>query len=192
MKKLIDKEKEKQRKLSSVKREKIHQINLKKKYNLSKQLEKIKSFNSSNIVATFISIKTEINTEELNFFLRKTKKNICLPVIQDNNSLIFRRFDESTKLNKVKYGLMEPNIESEKLLPDLILTPCLAFDKKGYRLGYGGGYYDRFFYDMKKINHNFISVLVAYEDQLIENILHDNYDQKIDYAITEKKIYNFL
>ena len=104
MKKLIDKEKEKQRKLSSVKREKIHQINLKKKYNLSKQLEKIKSFNSSNIVATFISIKTEINTEELNFFLRKTKKNICLPVIQDNNSLIFRRFDESTKLNKVKYG----------------------------------------------------------------------------------------
>ena len=77
------------------------------------------------------------------------------------------------------------------LNPELIFVPCLAFDKKGNRLGYGGGYYDRTFAYLNKINHRFISVAYAYEEQKLDYIPIDKFDFKVDYVITEKNLYSF-
>ena len=113
--------------------------------------EKI-NFKEINIVSSFISINSEINTREL-------------------NNLIF--------------------IKNKILNPELIFVPCLAFDHKGNRLGYGGGYYDRTFAYLNKINHRFISVAYAYEDQKLDYIPIDKFDFKVDYVITEKNLYSF-
>ena len=87
------------------------------------------------------------------------------------------------------FGILEPNENCEALFPELILTPCLAFDKYGYRLGYGGGYYDKTFNKYNNIGHSFISVTVAFDGQRVNNVVNDQNDQKTDYILTEKKIY---
>ena len=113
-----------------------------------------------------------------------------MPVILSNNKhLIFRSYDNKTILKKGKFGILEPDGTNEEIIPDLILTPCLAFDLFGYRLGYGGGYYDRTFAKFKKISHSFLTVALAYDGQKINKVIRDHTDQKIDYILTEKKIY---
>ena len=79
--------------------------------------------------------------------------------------------------------------QKKELMPDIILTPCLAFDLDGYRLGYGGGYYDKTFSKLLKISHNFISIAIAYDDQKIDQVYHNEYDKKINYILTEKQLY---
>ena len=59
----------------------------------------------------------------------------------------------------------------------------------GFRLGYGGGYYDKTITYLKKKKHKFISIAIAFDDQKVKNVIHNNYDQRIDYILTEKKLY---
>ena len=75
------------------------------------------------------------------------------------------------------------------MIPDFIFTPCVAFDKFGYRMGFGGGYYDRTFAELQRLQHSYVSVVVAYEDQRVDKIIRNKYDQKIHYILTEKNIY---
>ena len=88
-------------------------------------------------------------------------------------------------------NIKEPPKLNEILYPELIFVPCLAFDNNGFRLGYGGGYYDKTLSQYKKNNINFISVGFAFDDQKVNNVPTDKFDIKLDYVITEKKIYTF-
>ncbi len=94
-------------------------------------------------------------------------------------------------LKKGKFGVEEP-INSRTYLPDIIFVPCLAFDENGYRLGYGGGYYDKSISYFYSIKHKFISIGLAYEDQKVSNAVHNNLDQKLNYISTEKQLYDVL
>ena len=137
----------------------------------------------------FLSILL-ISTKPLNDFIHSLGKKICLPVIlNNNNSLLFRVYNKSDNLKTGKFNIPEPDDTKEEILPDIILTPCLAFDQYGYRLGYGGGYYDRTFAKFKKISHSFLTVALAYDGQKINKVIRNQIDQKIDYILTEKKIY---
>ena len=86
------------------------------------------------------------------------EKFLCLPVIDEINNgiLIFKEYLNDDNLKVGKFGIKEP-INSNTLLPDIIFTPCLAFDLEGYRLGYGGGYYDKTISYLNSIGHNFIT-----------------------------------
>ena len=186
----IELKKKIQRFSSLKKRSFIKKNNLKAPYELHKQILNFQNFKNSQIVASFISFKTEISLNILNRFLETSKKKICLPAIKNNlHYLVFREFDKKTILKKGKFGILEPDDKSKELLPDFILTPCLAFDKFGYRLGYGGGYYDRTFDRLNDLNHAFTSVAVAFDDQRVNKVVHDKHDKKIDYVLTEKALY---
>ena len=183
--------KKKIQRLSSLKkREFLQKNNLNAQYKLPKQMSNIESFKTARIVASFISIRTEIPLNILNRFLEISQKIICLPVIKgDLNYLVFREFNKNTILKEGKFNILEPVDNMRELLPDLVLVPCLAFDQFGYRMGYGGGYYDRTFAKFKDLEHSFVSVAVAYDDQRVDSLVHDKYDKKIDYIMTEKSIY---
>ena len=86
---------------------------------------------------------------------------------------------------------MEPANDSD-YLPDIIFAPCLAYDQFGFRLGYGGGYYDKTIFYLRSINHNFIVVGVAFDDQKVEKVVHNHLDQKMNYILTEKHLYKIL
>ena len=157
----------------------------------NKLFEKI-NFQEINIVSSFISINSEINTRELNNLIFIKNKTLCLPVIEKKNShLIFKQFKSEENFVKGHMNISEPQNKNKILNPELIFVPCLAFDKKGNRLGYGGGYYDRTFAYLNKINHRFISVAYAYEEQKLDYIPIDKFDFKVDYVITEKNLYSF-
>ena len=81
---------------------------------------------------------------------------------------------------------MEPDESSLEIIPDLILVPCVAFDQFGYRLGYGGGYYDRTINYLKSKSKNFETSIIAFEHQEVDKIFIDENDQKLNYILSEK------
>ncbi|SVB03658.1 uncharacterized protein METZ01_LOCUS156512 [marine metagenome] len=186
----INVNKEHQRKISIKKRATLKDKNSNAFKTLQDHIIGLKNFKNYKIVASFISFKSEISTQFLNEFLLNNGKILCLPIIKNNSeTLNFIEYNLKTKLVSGKFGIMQPSDLSKEFLPEIILTPCLAFDENGFRLGYGGGYYDKTFSYLKKIKHKFISIAVAFDDQKIDELVHDKYDQKIDYILTEKKLY---
>ena len=186
----INVNKEIQRKTSIKKRATLKDKNSNASKTLQDHLNGLINFKNYKIIASFISFKSEISTQFLNEFLLNNGKILCLPIIKNNSeTLNFIEYNLKTKLVSGKFGIMQPSDLSKEFLPEIILTPCLAFDENGFRLGYGGGYYDKTFSYLKKIRHKFISIAVAFDDQKIDELVHDKYDQKIDYILTEKKLY---
>ena len=186
----INVNKEYQRKISIKKRATLKDKNSNAFKKLQDHLKDLINFKKYKIIASFISFKSEISTQFLNEFLLNNGKILCLPIIKNNSeTLNFIEYNLKTKLVSGKFDIMQPSDLSKELLPEIILTPCLAFDENGFRLGYGGGYYDKTFSYLKKIKHKFISIAVAFDDQKIDELVHDKYDQKIDYILTEKKLY---
>ena len=186
----INVNKEYQRKISIKKRATLKDKNSNAFKTLQDHLKILINFKNYKIIASFISFKSEISTQFLNEFLLNNGKILCLPIIKNNSeTLNFIEYNLKTKLVSGKFGIMQPSDLSKEFLPEIILTPCLAFDENGFRLGYGGGYYDKTFSYLKKIKHKFISIAVAFDDQKIDELVHDKYDQKIDYILTEKKLY---
>ena len=186
----INVNKEYQRKISIKKRATLRDKNSNAFKRLQDHLKDLINFKNYKIIASFISFKSEISTQFLNEFLLNNGKILCVPIIKNNSeTLNFIEYNLKTKLVSGKFGIMQPSDLSKEFLPEIILTPCLAFDENGFRLGYGGGYYDKTFSYLKKIKHKFISIAVAFDDQKIDKLVHDKYDQKIDYILTEKKLY---
>ena len=154
--------------------------------------EKI-NFQEINIVSSFISINSEINTRELNNLIFIKNKILCLPVIEKKNShLIFKQFKSEENFVKGHMNISEPQNKNKILNPELIFVPCLAFDKKGNRLGYGGGYYDRTLARFRNNNKKFVSIGYAFDGQKIPVVPTDKFDMKLDYVITEKMLYTFI
>ena len=89
------------------------------------------------------------------------------------------------KINK--YGILEP-ISSKKVYPDLIFIPLVAFDNNLNRLGYGGGFYDRYLEKISNIRR-IVKIGLAFSYQKIKNVPTSKYDRKLDYIVTEKKIF---
>ena len=157
-----------------------------------KLFEKL-NFENIKIVSSFVSINTEINTSELNDYIIKKNKILCLPAITEIDShLIFRKFTNNQDMIEGFMNIKEPSIKNEILFPEIIFVPCLAYDKLGFRLGYGGGYYDKTFSNLKKNNKHFVSIGYAFDGQKVNTLPKDKFDIKLDYVITEKNLYTFI
>ena len=136
------------------------------------------------IVGLYFSIKNEVNVDELFSFLLKNKIRIAVPKILENNEMVFVEFfiDSLKKKNKFQIFEVDGNIIDKNLI-DIILIPGIAFDEKMYRLGHGGGYYDRYLKDYpgKKIG-------LTYEKFIIDQIDDVNeFDIRMDKIVSEKR-----
>lgn len=111
-------------------------------------------------------------------------KAVGLPKVVDKKMSYYK----VTSLDQVvfgQFGIMEP-ISEELIEPsenDLMLVPGIVFDQKGYRVGYGGGYYDRYISQYETIPY--IRYGICYNNQLVEGIDHEAFDQKVDMVISE-------
>ena len=92
--------------------------------------------------------------------------------------------NDPLKINK--YGIPEPT-SSKILYPDILLVPLVGYDSHLNRLGYGGGFYDRYIEKIEKIK-KIIKIGLAFSYQKIISVPIDQYDKKMDYIITEKEI----
>ena len=128
----------------------------------------------------------EIDDLNLLNFLRNKGSNISLPVIRENNQMDFFEFTNIDPLKINKYGIAEP-ISARKIYPDLIFVPLVAYDGSLNRLGYGGGFYDRYLEKISKIK-KILKIGLGFSYQRIKKIPINKHDKKLDIIITEKQI----
>lgn len=143
---------------------------------------------ASLIFSLYWSVGTELTTMPLLNAFTKRGQICALPVVEQAASpLIFRRFEGADLLVPGQYNIPTPPKSAEILVPDILIVPLLAFDKAGYRLGYGGGYYDRTLETLRKSRKGCLAVGYAYAGQETEHVTVDKYDQPLDWIITEKE-----
>lgn len=157
-----------------------------------KLTEKIK-FNAVDCVGSFMPIRSEISTNHLNAKILDMKKKLAFPTIEKNSETLIFKIANSLKSFKLgKFNIPEPNEDNKEIIPQLFFVPCLGFDLKGYRIGYGGGFYDKTFEKLKKLNLLFYTVGFAYDDQKQNELPIEKFDYKLDFVLTEKQLYTFL
>ena len=156
-------------------------------------LKKFINFNKINFVASFISIRSEISTNLLNQKIIQMKKILSFPTIQKKKKkLVFKKFNYYYELKLGKFNILEPIETNEEIIPQLFFVPCLGFDLDGYRIGYGGGFYDKTFAKLKQAKHKFYAVGYAFDEQKQSKIPIEKFDYKLDFVLTEKQLYTFL
>ena len=107
----------------------------------------------------------------------------ALPVvIAEATPLAFRQWNSATRLAEDRYGIPTP-IEGEFVTPDLLLMPLNGFDAAGYRLGYGGGYFDR---TLAALSPHPLAVGVGFEINRLDSIRPEIHDQRLDWIVTEQ------
>ena len=153
--------------------------------NFEKLIKVIRNQKNIKIVGGYFPFNKEIDDLKILQALEKKKYLITLPKIKKNNQMDFFEWSFTQPLIINKYGIPEP-ISNNIRYPDLLLVPMVAYDKKFNRIGYGGGYYDRY---LKKISKRkkIITIGLAYSFQKVINIPINDYDFKLDYIITDKK-----
>ena len=182
------------RKILIKKREKIKKnADVEFNYKVFDQLREFIDFEKIQDVASFVSIRSEISTDQLNNKIMQLGKNLSFPVIGKNSDqLNFKIVDAKNSFKLGKFNIPEPINDNKDVIPQLFFVPCLGFDLNGFRLGYGGGFYDRTFAKFNKLNLKFYSVGFAFDDQKQNKLPREVFDYKLDFVLTEKQLYNFL
>ena len=138
----------------------------------------------NKILGGYYPYNYEIDIMPLVEKFQKLNYSITLPKIGMNSEMNFFQWSTKDPLSINKFGIPEP-ISNKTKFPDILLVPLLAFDKNFNRIGYGGGFYDRYINRLKKIK-KIITIGVAYSFQKIKKIPVEKYDIKLDFVVTEK------
>ncbi len=137
------------------------------------------------IVSAYWPLPGEIDPRPLMAALAARGARLALPVIVAPGSpLIFREWQDGEKLEPRAFGLMEPPESAPELVPDILLVPLLAIDPDGNRLGFGKGYYDRTLAGLRAAGAP-LAVGLAYEAQMVAAVPVDEFDQPLDWLVTE-------
>ncbi|HHU23198.1 MAG TPA: 5-formyltetrahydrofolate cyclo-ligase [Clostridiales bacterium] len=140
---------------------------------------------SANRVFPYYSVGREVDTHEIIRLCRAMGKPVALPVVLGGGIMEYALYDD-TELVPGSLNIPQPGQHSEKLFPeagDIILVPALSFDQKGYRLGQGGGYYDRFLAGCQAF-----TVGLCREAMLSHRLPHEKHDIPVKCLVTEKRI----
>ncbi|HBF44294.1 MAG TPA: 5-formyltetrahydrofolate cyclo-ligase [Clostridiales bacterium] len=144
-----------------------------------KLLKTINAFLNAESFFIYVDFRNEIKTDKIINFLKN--KLVLLPKIGGEEMYAVKK-EEETKLNK--YGILEPkssNAYTGKI--DVCIIPLVACSKKGDRIGFGKGYYDKF---LKSTNS--LKIGLAYSWQVLDNFESEPFDEKLDIIVTEKEI----
>jgi 5-formyltetrahydrofolate cyclo-ligase len=137
------------------------------------------------VVSGYLAIGDEINpTPMMQFLHDRWNCRVCLPVMTGRDQpLTFRAYAPGDVLAAVPWGIREPTSDKPVVEPDVLLVPLLAVDRAGYRLGYGGGYYDRTLKRLRALKP-VLAIGLAFDAQVIDAVPHLDYDERIDAVLT--------
>lgn len=149
-----------------------------------KKLFRAPEFRKAAHVALYYGVVGEVGTRAFLKKVLKTKKLYLPEAVISGKKLVFRRFRDFSDLRKNSYAIMEPKKScSQRSLArmDLIVVPGVGFDRKGGRLGRGGGYYDRALRRLRKVP----TIGICFREQLVKKIPMQTHDVKVDRVITD-------
>ena len=138
---------------------------------------------NAKTVMSYMDFKNEVKTDRINTFIKNSGKILVLPKVIDKERMI--AIEDKNQYIVSPFGNKEPDGEEYIGNIDVIITPGVAFDRDKNRVGFGRGYYDRFFIKYP----NAKKIAIAFEEQIIdEGIETDKYDKKVEVLITENNI----
>jgi len=138
------------------------------------------------IVAGYWRIKDEMDCQPILIRLMDSFQPVCLPVVLgDDLPLQLRLWEQGTPLYEAGFGTLAPAELAPQVEPDVIVMPLLGFDKRGTRLGYGGGYYDR---TLATLSNRPKLVGFAYDVQQFDDVPRLAHDIPLDAVVTETGI----
>jgi len=147
-------------------------------------------FKGANIFLCFYPFGSEVDLRGLYNTLKSKGKRIFFPVSDsDRHELSFHEVNDFSKdFSTGAYGIMEP-CKDLPLLEEVhdevvVITPGVSFDNSCNRIGYGGGYYDRFF----EQHSNYIKIGVGFEQQMVDNLKIEAHDMPLDYIVTNDRL----
>lgn len=139
----------------------------------------------ASVIAAYWPFRSEIDPRPLMHALHARGHRIVLPVVLRKAApLSFRLWGPGAHLVKAGLGGLVPDVGAPVLAPDMLLVPMLAFDDAGYRLGYGGGFYDRTLEKLRSAG-TVRAIGVAYDAQRVDAVPREATDQRLDAMLTE-------
>ncbi|MEF8848329.1 MAG: 5-formyltetrahydrofolate cyclo-ligase, partial [Candidatus Thermoplasmatota archaeon] len=162
---------------------------LKKSKNIKYKLFNLTKFAKSETILFYVSYDNEVFTHNIIKEAISSGKKTVVPIVdKERHRLMLSVLESWNDLQPGSYGVLEPKKNClQKISPkeiNLIIVPGVGFDKKGNRLGHGEGYYDR----LLSKTYDTLSIGLAFETQIIENIPIDTHDEPVDIIITEKRV----
>ena len=156
---------------------------------IAKRLLSLPEIEKADVIMCYRSFRSEADTAEIVENLFQLGKTLCFPVCEKAGIMhAFSPIDENSWIAG-RMGIMEPDREKSWLIApediELLICPIVAFDNQKNRIGYGGGYYDRYLPRCEKA----VKIGIAFEAQRMEKIDTDQYDKAMDIIITEEKVY---
>jgi 5-formyltetrahydrofolate cyclo-ligase len=140
------------------------------------------------IVSGFMPLKSEINPLPLMRKLAEAGAALALPVVAGKGQpLTMRGWAFGTPLASGVWGIKEPMADAPAVDPDILIVPLLAFDGRGYRLGYGAGYYDMTLTGLRT-RKPIAAVGIAYAAQEVDTVPTTPRDARLDLVLTEKEV----
>ncbi len=154
---------------------------------LADQLSTFTVYNQAKAIASYLTNDGEIFTNEIHRRAWANNKNIALPVIRDKRQLQFALYKDQDTLANGPWGIQQPKnlafIDDEAI--DLVLVPLVGFDRRGNRLGRGGGFYDRFLSHCSSAT----TIGLAHDFQHIQNLPASDWDIALDFVATPSTVY---
>ncbi len=155
---------------------------------ICENLFSLEVYKNAKTVLCYYSLKNEISTSCIIEQAMSEGKCVALPYCTDKNGhMDFYIVSSLNDLITGSFGIMEPNVEKCSILEDfdnsVCIVPALCYDRHGYRLGHGKGYYDRF---LEK--YSFISIGLCYNSLIQNEVPTDNFDKSVDYIVTDTQI----
>lgn len=159
---------------------------------ISKKILSLKEIKESKNIMIYVSYRSEVSTNKLIISLLNNNKRIFAPYcIKDEKRMEVVEIENPDQdLEKGAYGIKEPakRIRNNKIDPknlDIVVVPAVAFSKSGYRVGYGGGYYDRF---LERLANKTITIGINYEEMLFDKVPKEDHDLAVDMVVTDKRL----
>lgn len=163
-------------------------VRVTKNARIAENLMRLDAFKKCEHVLIYYSHNGEADTKEI---IEKCldEKQLYLPVVRGKSHFQAIPVKRPLNLKPGALGIPEPfDIDPNSVFDDkieLVITPGVAFDKKGNRIGMGKGYYDKYF----EQNNSVIKVALAYEEQVLDSIPKDKYDKPVDVIVTDQNVY---
>jgi 5-formyltetrahydrofolate cyclo-ligase len=143
------------------------------------------------VVSGFWPMRSEVDIRPVMFALAQKGARLCLPAILDKTTIVFRELVRGAELVDMGFGTFGPGPEAEELEPDLMLVPLAAFDRRGHRIGYGAGYYDRAIARLQEKGKAQRLIGIAFECQLVELVPDQPHDMQLAEILTENGLTRF-
>jgi 5-formyltetrahydrofolate cyclo-ligase len=148
-------------------------------------------FVPGQVVSGFWPMRSEVDVRPLMFALREKGARLCLPAILDKTTIVFRELVRGAALVEMGFGTAGPSEEAPLLDPSIMLIPLAAFDKRGHRIGYGAGYYDRAIARLTQNGHAPRLVGIAFNCQEVAEVPDEVHDVILPEIITESGLRRF-